>query len=63
MIKGDIRDTVTFKDAQTEFTKLSTQITGNYGNGVQTYDQYTTQIDGKTYTIQIDTDINLTFGG
>ena len=25
--------------------------------------QYTTQIDGKTYTIQIDTDINLTFGG
>ena len=55
-ILGDGNDTVNLKN-QSDFTKLDTTkvVSG------QTYDQYTTQVDGEIYTLLIDNDIAVTF--
>ncbi|MFA9489561.1 MULTISPECIES: hypothetical protein [unclassified Mannheimia] len=53
-ISGDATDTVRLKD-DTEFTKLDTTVKA----GKNEYYQYSTEGDGQTYTLQIDTDINV----
>ena len=63
VINGDATDTITFKDiSKSDFVAGSQRIT-NLHNGNQTYDQYKVNIDGETYNLTIDADINLTFGG
>ena len=55
-VRGDSTDSVNLK-TQSDFTKLDTTkvVSG------QTYDQYTTQVDGEIYTLLIDNDIAVTF--
>ena len=53
-INGDATDSVRLKD-YSEFTKVE----GTVKVGSNNYDKLTTEVEGKTYTLLVDTDINL----
>ncbi|MFA9489563.1 hypothetical protein [Mannheimia sp. E16BA] len=53
-INGDGTDTVRLKDSS-EFTKLEAKVNA----GSNEFHQYTTTVEGESYTLQIDTDINV----
>ncbi|QTM01257.1 hypothetical protein [Mannheimia sp. ZY171111] len=54
LINGDATDTVKLKDYG-EFTKAAETVK----IGSNTYDKLTTEVEGKTYTLLVDTDIKL----